>query len=425
MVSMSERGYASSGLASWSSLMADQEESNPDLRWPDYIPIVDRMRKEDAQVLSTLLAVELPVRRANWALDATGCRPEVVNVCSEDLNLPVKGRPPAPSTTRRRNRFSWSEHLELAQLENVFGHSVFEQVYELRDGLIRLRKLAFRPHRTIAEWGVARDGGLDWIKQHGVSGPEVKLDVDRLVVYVRGREGGNWAGQSMLRAGYKNWLLKDRILRSQALTIDRNGLGVPTYTGAPVPDGAQGDDVNSWVQSERDNGLTLAKSARSGETAGASIPHGAEFEFKGVSGELPDTDKPVRYHDEQLARAVLAHFLNLGTETGSWALGSTFADFFASSLQASALHLADITQQHVIDDLVDLNWGEGEPAPRIVFDEIGASSAATSESIKQLVEAGVLTPDDDLEDHIRQTRGLPVRDTTTARIPVTEPKEGE
>ena len=417
MVSEREIGYAAGGLLpTWGYLSDAQNESNPDLRWPASIDVFDRMRREDSQVLSTLLAVELPVRRANWALDATGCRPEVAEVISKDLDLPIKGQPPAPSALRRRNRFSWLEHLRLAQLENVYGHSVFEQVYEVRESLIRLRKLAWRPPRTISDWGVAKDGGLEWVKQYGYgTSGDIKLDINRLVVYVRNREGGNWVGQSLLRAGYKNWLLKDRIMRSQALTIDRNGLGVPIYEGAPVPDGMQGAERDAWIAAERENGLELAKAFRSGETAGASIPSGAKLTLRGVEGDLPDTDKPISYHDEQIARAVLAHFLNLGTETGSWALGSTFADFFAGSLQASALHLADVTQQHVIDDLVDLNWGEDEPAPRLVFDEIGASSPATAEAIKLLVEAGVLTPDNMLEDHIRQTRGLPVRDTATAR----------
>jgi hypothetical protein len=57
---------------------------------------------------------------------------------------------------------------------------------------------------------------------------------------------------------------------------------------------------------------------------------------EGCDGTLPSTDEPIRYHDEQIARAVLAHFLNLGTETGSWALGSTFANFFTDSLNAVA-----------------------------------------------------------------------------------------
>jgi hypothetical protein len=61
----------------------------------------------------------------------------------------------------------------------------------------------------------------------------------------------------------------------------------------------------------------------------------------------------VRYFDEQIARAVLAHFLNLGTQTGSWALGSTFADFFVSSLQATAQQVADTATQHIVEDWVD------------------------------------------------------------------------
>ena len=150
MASVTEQGYVASGLASWGSLAVEQEESNTDLAWPNSIDVFDRMRKEDSQVKSVLKAVTLPVRRANWALDATGCREEVVEVVARDLDLPVKGRPPAPSSTRRRSRFSWQEHLRLAQTELPFGHSVFEQVYEVRDGLLRLKKLAWRPPRTIA-----------------------------------------------------------------------------------------------------------------------------------------------------------------------------------------------------------------------------------------------------------------------------------
>ena len=112
----------------------------------------------------------------------------------------------------------------------------------------------------------------------------------------------------------------------------------------------------------------------------------------------------------QIARAVLAHFLNLGTQTGSWALGSTFADFFVDSLQTTALHICDVAQQHVIDDLVDVNWGPDEPAPRLVFDEIGATGQATAEAMKLLLDAGALTSDEQLEAHVRAMYGLPVKE---------------
>ena len=413
-----EIGYVTgNSLPSWSAIAPDQHEANPDLQWPQSIDVFDRMRREDSQVKSVLKAVTLPIMRTGWALDPSGVRPEVLQLVADDLGLPIKGRPPRPLGGRRRNRFSWQDHLRLALLELVFGHSIFEQVYRIDDtsGLARLRKLAWSPPRTIDEWDIARDGGLNAVKQTGgigINAPSTRLSINRLVVYVNEREGGNWVGESLLRSAYKNWVIKDRLLRSQALTQDRNGLGVPVYEGAPVPEGATAAERDAWISRERENGLKLATEFRSGESAGASIPHGAKLTLKGVEGDLPDADAPIRYHDEQIARAVLAHFLNLGTETGSWALGSTFADFFVDSLQSVAMHVADVTQQHVIDDMVDVNWGESEPAPQLVFEAIGSGIRASAADIKQLIEAGVLTLDPALEVYVRATYGLPAKEPT-------------
>ena len=410
IVPTNEIGYAKGNLATWGALGPDIEEQNTDMQWPKNLGVYEQMRS-DAQVYSVIKAVTLPILSTGWSLDPNGVREEVLQLVAADLGLPIKGREPEPVAVRRRGRFSWSEHMAAALLEIVFGHSYFEQVYKIVDLQARLWKLAPRPHGTISKFNVAKDGGLVSIEQHPEAGSTkpVIVPVDRLVAYVHGREGGNWAGRSMLRAAYKNWMLKDRLMRTQTLTVDRNGLGVPIYTAAPFPDGmTAAADIDSWVRNERTEGLKLAMAFRSGETAGASIPHGATITLRGVEGDLPDADKPIRYHDEQIARAALAHFLNLGVQTGSWALGSTLGDFFSDSLNGEATHFQDVTQQHVIDDLVDKNWGESEPAPRLVFDKIGASSPLTAEAIKGLVDAGVLTTDDALEEYLREVLGLPV-----------------
>jgi phage gp29-like protein len=198
------------------------------------------------------------------------------------------------------------------------------------------------------------------------------------VAYVHDREGGSWVGRSLLRPAYKHWLLKDRLLRVQAQTIDRNGMGIPVY------EGAEGEESLAKLV------LAMARGYRSGESAGAAIPYGAHLRLLGVEGSVPDAKPAIRYHDEQIARAVLAHFLNLGTQTGSWALGSTFADFFTLSLQTLAQQLADVATQHIVEDLVDVNYGESEPAPRIVFEEIGSRQAATAQAIKLLVDAAAV-----------------------------------
>ena len=397
-----EKGYASSLGSSW-WILADDTETAPELRWPLSVAVYDAMRRQDAQAASVLRAVSLPVRRTPWRIDPADARPEVVELVAADMGLPVVGadQQRAPST-RTRDRFSWSEHLRLALLELVYGHMVFEQVYRVdAQGFIRLRKLAPRMPRTIADFKVARDGGLTAIVQAGIgAGGDVTIPVSQLVVYVNDREGGNWTGTSLLRPAYKHWLIKDRLIRVQAQTVERNGMGVPLYIGAEK-------------EADLTAGRELAKAWRSGDNAGAAVPNGADLVLRGVEGDLPDADKPIRYHDEQIARAVLAHFLNLGTQTGSWALGSTFADFFTLSLQALAMQIADVANQHIVEDLVDMNFGEDEPAPRLVFDEIGSQQVATAQALKALLDAGAIFPDRALEEALRQQYGLPPKSTPT------------
>ncbi|WP_193118346.1 phage portal protein family protein [Brachybacterium tyrofermentans] len=416
-IPQTEHGYQAA-TGSWWSAVDDLEET-PELIWPLNLEVYDRMRRQDAQVISVLRAVTLPIRRTGWRLDPNGARPEVVELIADDLGLQVQGQPER-AVVRTRDRFSWSDHLRLALLMLVFGHSPFEQVYRIDEkGQARLRKLGWRPPRTISKVDVAADGGLIALEQQarGASTSRSRMDVDRLVVYVNDREGGNWLGGSLLRPAYKFWVLKDRLLRVQAQTVDRNGMGIPVYEGAEPPMMGTLAEREEWAKKDVQAGLAIAKAVRSGNNAGASIPHGSKLTLSGVTGSLPDADKPIRYYDEQIARAVLANFLNLGGDnsTGSYALGETFADFFTLSLQTVAQDIASTATQHIVEDLVDLNWGEHEPAPKIVFDEIGSRHPATAEGIRALIECKALTADDQLEQHLRTMYSLPPADADTAR----------
>lgn len=403
----SELGYASSspiGLAGTSWWGSPEDEHVAELQWPLNVAVYDRMRRSDAQVMSVLRAVTMPIRRTKWRLDPNGSRPEVYTLLAEDLGMDVVGVD-LPPTRRTRDRFSWPEHLRLALLQLVYGHMFFEQVYRFDDaGRARLRKLAPRMPRTLADINVARDGGLVSIEQHGVARP---IPVDRLVAYVHEREGGNWHGQSLLRSAWKAWVLKDPTLKTWVQTIDRNGMGVWVYTAS-----AEENDLTK--------GHAIATSIRSGSNAGAALPNGATLEGKGVTGDLPDAEPLVRYLDEQIARAVLAHVLNLGTQTGSWALGSVLADVLTQSLQGFAETIADTGTQHIVEDWVDLNFGPDEPAPCIVFEEIGSQQAATAQALKMLRDAGLLIPDRSLEEAIRQKHGLPAKDFPAPPTPTEE-----
>ena len=393
-VPVREKGYAhDTGYNSWWVDLT--RETLPELRWPLSVAVFDRMRKQDAQVSSVLRAVTSPIIRTGWSIDGTGCRDEVTAFIASNLGLPIHGAEADGDNTaqlRGRDRFSWNQHLRLALLMLPFGHSYFEQVYRYDDqGMARLRKLAPRLPHTIAAVNVARDGGLISIEQRGLGAPGFAgspIPVNRLVAYVLEREGGNWLGQSILRSAYKNWILKDRALRTWSGSVDRNGMGLPVYTGAEG-------------ESSLAAGQEIASNARSGDNSGAAIPYGADFELKGVTGQLPDVNQFVRYQDEQIARAVLAHFLNLGSQTGSWALGSTFADFFTLSLQAVADDFRETCNDHVVEDLVDINFGRTEPAPQIVFDEIG-SRGGVDDELTLLRKAAGLEDDESLAQFLRE-----------------------
>lgn len=389
-------GYTQAPLAQW---WMYENEQTPELQWPNSVFVYDQMRRTDSQCKAVLKAVMLPVLRTPWRIDPAGARPEVVQLISDDLGLPIVGQPELVPA-RQKGRFSWTEHLRHALLSLVFGHSFFEVVYRVDDdgSLAHLAKLEYRPPTTIERIDVAKDGGLVAIKQYWTEVDRVPqpIPVSRLVAYVNEREGGNWLGTSLLRSAYKNWLLKDRLLRVQAQTIERNGMGIPKYK---AQENATEADITKGAQ--------MAQALRAGEAAGLAVPNGADIELMGVSGTLPDAKPVIDYHDDAIARAVLAHFLNLGSQTGSWALGATLGDFFTLSLQTVAQFVADTATRHIIEDLVDVNFGPDEPAPRLCFDEIGTRQQPTAESLAALVSAGILHPDSTLEGATRQFYGLP------------------
>lgn len=401
-------------------------EQVPDLQWPFSIRMFWRMEREDSRVSSLLSAIGLPIRQTAWRIEQGSASPEVTQFVAENIGLPIAGSSEGPLNTRRRGRFNFSQHLIWALTVLQYGHSVFEQVYRTDDdGLVWLVKLAPRPQRTIARWLVDTDGGLVSIQQWAASqgqpmtfidgaGTPNEIPIARLVVYTRDMEPGFWVGKSLLRPSFKHWLLKDELLRIQATTARRNGMGVPIAIGAP---GATDADIDKLA--------VMAQGYRGGENAGGALPNGADLKLLGVQGNMPDVAKAIDYHDQMIAIVGLAHFLNL-SGGGSYALASVQADMFVQATETFATTIRDTFNAHVIEDLVDVNWGSDEPAPRLVFDAIGSQQDATAAALLTLVQAGIVHPDVLLEQTVRQRMSLPAAGAAPLPPePVESPPEDE
>jgi hypothetical protein len=399
-----ESGYVKSASDGW--INWDPFEKVPTLNWPANIAVFLEMDNDDSRVSSLLESISLPIIETPWRIDPNGAPPEVVKFVSQCLGLPVVGDDAVEDAGRSRGRFTWASHLrQVAAPTPQFGHSVFEQVYRRDGDRLILRKLGPRPQWTIQNFNVALDGGLDSITQlapastakrlYGIA--PLDIAVNRLVVYTRNMRPGYWQGRSILRSSYKHWLLKNELLRIEVTVARRNGMGLPVGTASRPDDPAE-------VEAMRQ----IASGARGGMHAGVGLANGQSLALLGVQGNLPDIRSAIEYHDKAIALGGLAHFLNLD-KGGSYALASVQERPFVQALNAAAEGIRDIGQQHVIEDLVDLNFGTEVRCPRLIFDTIGTQQDATAASLKLLVEAGLLQPDLRIERALRQTLDLPAK----------------
>lgn len=408
-------GFTAAGIAPWRNWV-DNEEYVPELIWPQSVRTYERMRS-DSQIASLFQATAMAIRRFKWYIDPNGAEEEQVTKLSKDYNLPILGDK-VNNRLRAKRRFSFDRHLRLAMQAGMYGHYYFEQVGTIGDDqLWHLRKLAERPPRTIQDFKVSDDGGLISIVQNvaaGNNGPMSwgqlpEIPIDRLVGYVWEQEGANWAGRSWFRDIYKNWVIKDRLIRIDAVNHERAG-GVPYIEAHP---GATMDEIKQLNE--------MAKGFRIGDTSGGAVPSGAKLNVaRGTNSSVVDS---IRYHDEAMARRFMLMVMQLGqTQTGSRALGATFIDFWAHGLAAIAQWFADTFNEFVIEDDIDWNWGEDVDQVPILGYEYDPEFVATD--FANMVDKGAIVMDDELEAYVRKEMGLPDKDPSTARplpAPATTP----
>lgn len=398
------------GPNQWQSTALDLIlEYVPELWWPQAGDVFNKMRN-DAQIAGSLNAWMLPIRRADWHIDPAGCRPTVYRLVADDLGLPILGQEPRPSGARRR-RVVWSDHLRVAlSLRGIFGHAPFEQTYDTSSGLARLAALVERLPKTIYRIFVdPATGDIDYVTQNRYAGqPEPpKINRNALVWYVNDREGLGWRGRSLMRPAYPYWLIKNEMLRVQATGHRRFNNGIPYMTTPPDAQPAQ------IIEAERQIGNFTASAGSS-----LTLPDGFKAGIAGITGKLPDTLGFTKYLDEQMSISFLTQWLNLGTtQSGARALAETFVDMFTQSIQDFGDAHADQATSQIVVPLVNTNWGEDEPAPRIVCGNVGANHTLTAAAINELYTCGALTGDPELENAVRQMFKLPLRDPNAAPPP--------
>lgn len=347
-------------------LAGSEREEAEAFRWPRSIDTIDSMLN-DAQVVALTSAIMLPAQTTRISLDPNGMGDEV-QLLADDLDLPLVGSD-GPSFGRRRDALNHRKHFGRALSALAYGHAVFEIVGEIEQDKWRLRGLAPRPAWSIDRWLVDRQGRLKELETRGPGAETIGLEATRLALWTWGGEVGDPRGQSLLRSLYRPWLLKDRLMRIDAVSHERNAMGIPIGW---LPEGG--------TQSDRDELLGLLSSVAAGEDTALIVPHGGDIRFRGVEGSTSNPLNSVKFCNEEMARALLGMIMNAGqTGHGTYSSSDNFMDLLGMFHESVLTWYCDLLTEQVVEPWVTFNLGEDAPAARAVWawPEAGPDHAET------------------------------------------------
>lgn len=398
-------------------------EYQPKLQGSQKYRIYEEMRCSDASISNALDMLKLPIQQAKWSMEPAREDEELGEEIAQFVKRVLLGD---------EGSDTWTYILQQALLMLDFGFCPLEKVWELRerpaalkgtkapDKVLWLKKLAPRMPYTVAEWiyegGSPENGPLLGIRQRLPLGGMPIIPIEKLVVFTNRKEGDNWEGRSILRSAYKDWFIKDRLEKIDAIGHEHMALGIPVFK---IEEGF-GIDLQS------DEGKVLlerceeiAANLHANEQNYVIETPGVTFRFEVPRATNRSLLDSIQLHNHSILANILAQFMDLGnTQTGSRAVAKEQHGPFVLGLLSVADNIASTMQRFVVKELVVSNYGERPGYPTVTYSGVAdADMTPLAMMLKDLAMAGFVTPDDDLEAWLRETLGLPAKPKEPEEIP--------
>lgn len=381
----------------WSTFI-DEAEYVPELVFPSSVLTYHRMRS-DTQIEALHIGTVQPVREMRWFIDPNGAKSSLVKQVASDFKLPVKGEDDNATIERSPSKFDFDTFLSDALLGPLYGFMPFEVVGDFLGDEWHMEKLSPRHPRGVSEIIPDENGELAAIRQtFAKPGPNGRrtmpppIVASKLIDLIWRPEAGTLTGRSMLRSMYREWLVKDRVLRIAAINLERAG-GVPVAVAA---DGASQKQIEELA--------ILARQFKVSEGGGGALPFGSDLKL--VGGSVPDAISLLKYCDEAMARVWALMLVQLGaTTTGSRALGGEFALLAARAQRLMAKWVTSYVN-NFLDRYTDWNEPFATHAPMLAFEPSKPEGMSVTELVS-LLDAGALTVDPELETWLRTEYSLP------------------
>lgn len=366
------------------------EEYNYRLTGKAAIRQYEIMRRSDSTVHSALQMVKLPL---------LGLERDIEAASDDEFDQEV-----AAFIKRELFERNVNFHDFMRQIMTCFdfGFSVAEKTYELTtfNGKTRvgIAELGFRKQTSIFSWETEN-------KEPGITqqliAKTVSIPEEKLLVFSTDKEGDNYQGISLLRYAFKDWDIKDKLILVNAIGLEKLSMGIPVVEF----------DTNV-SEKEKEAARNYLRQMRANEEAYLEKPKGSTVEMLDMkASSTKDVLPTIKYHDRQILLSVLGQFLDLGSSSGSGsrAVGDVQSDLFMLSEEAANKFLMSVVQEQLIKQLCDLNYSElPNGYPKLTSGHVKDDDVqALADAYQKFSSANLITPEPELEQHIRKQLGAP------------------
>ena len=413
------------GQYRWGGLFS--EEFLKELQGHRGIRIYKEMSENDDIIGAILFAIEMLIRQAHWRVQPAGDEPidneaaEFVESCMDDMQS------------------TWTDTISEILSFLTYGWSAHEIVYKRRmgrrkdhrlnskydDGLIGWMKLPIRSQDSLYQWEYDENDNLVGMTQ--MPAPSYKqytIPIDKLLLFRTKSRKDNPEGRSILRNCFRDWYFKKRIQEIEGIGIERDLAGFPVLIAPEGVDIWNGEDPD--MVRLKNLGEGLVRNIRRDSSEGIVMPQGWKLELLASGSKRNfDTNQVIERYDSRIAMTVLADFVLMGhQQVGSFALSSNKTELFSMAIGSYLDAICQVFNSKAIPQLIDINEGKFAGItdyPKLAHGDIESQDLSQlGDYIQKMTGVGLITPDPELEDYLREQAGLPEKtsDNTAEIAPV-------
>lgn len=350
---------------------------------------MERMWYLDETVGAMAFCIQTTLAQAEWTHV-----PQIDGVDDDSGDADAKAAADFANTMLVDMKHTMQEHVEEAITMIPFGFAPCEIVCKIRDGkdsrfndkLWGIDKLPLRDQFSIWSWQYEGEDPVAF-RQIGIRGAGT-VPLWKTLHYRMSSHLNNPNGRPYLLNVHRAWKLKNQIQDSEAIGIERDLCGLPTFRvpqdvldeanmvdadGKPTPEAqAAIRKVQSAITAvsdmrfNRSGGLVMPSDTHADNVDGDRTPLW-DFKLVTSAGQRSiDTRTAIRDYDRAIARVLMMQFLHLGDRsTGSFALSADQSDIGVKALMAIAMKIAGEWNKKLIPLIWQLNGMDPRYMPRL------------------------------------------------------------